>query len=268
MPVVADAAFARRALNPLRQSTESKVAMSRNETVLMPLVDKLQRLASLAPSNIEAILALPYEVRTVQAGHHLVRQGDETERCSLLLSGWASRQRTTLHGSRQILSIHIKGDFVDLQSALLGIAQDDVQALSTVEIALVPRQAIADLAFAHPAVGKLLWTDTLIDASIAREWVVNVGRRDARTRILHLMCELYERQRSAGLAPENGFELPLSQEQLGDATGLTAVHVNRTLQSLGHEGLFEREKRRVRITDLTTMKAQADFDATYLTVGA
>jgi CRP-like cAMP-binding protein len=242
--------------------------MSRNEAALMPLVDKLQRLASLTPSDIEAILALPHEVRVVPNGHQIVRQGAQTERCSLLLSGWASRQRITVHGSRQILSIHIKGDFVDLQSALLGTAQDDVQALSTVEIALVPRQAIVHLAFAHPSIGKLLWTDTLIDASIAREWVVNVGRRDARTRILHLMCELYERQRSAGFAPEDGFELPLSQEQLGDATGLTAVHVNRTLQSLGHDGLFERKKRTVRITDLPTMKAQADFDASYLTVGA
>jgi CRP-like cAMP-binding protein len=244
-----------------------QVAMPRNEAALMPLVDKLQRLASLTHSDIEAVLALPHEVRTVENGRHIVRQGSKTERCSLLLSGWASRQRVTLHGSRQILSIHIKGDFVDLQSALLGAAQDDVQ-LSTVQIALVARQAIVDLAFAHPSIGKLLWTDTLIDASIAREWVVNVGRRDARTRILHLMCELYERQRSAGLAPEDGFELPLSQEQLGDATGLTAVHVNRTLRSLGHDGLFDREKRSVRITDLTAMKAQADFDDAYLTVGS
>jgi CRP-like cAMP-binding protein len=106
--------------------------MSRNEATLMPLVGKLQRLASLAPSDIEAILALPHEVRTVENGHHIVRQGAKTERCSLLLSGWASRQRVTVHGSCQILSIHITGDFVDLQSALMGTAQDDVQALSTV----------------------------------------------------------------------------------------------------------------------------------------
>jgi CRP-like cAMP-binding protein len=240
--------------------------MSHNRAALMPLVDKLQRLASLSALDVEAVLALPYEMRTVQQGQHLVRQGTRIERCSLLLSGWASRQRITVHGSRQILSIHIKGDFVDLQSALLKMAQDDVQALSPIEVALVPRQAIVDLAFAHPEVGKLLWTDTLIDASIAREWTVNVGRRDARTRILHLMCELYERLRSAGMASENGFELPLTQEQLGDATGLTSVHVNRTLQSLRQDGLFERDRRSVQIGDLSTMKAQADFDATYLTV--
>jgi CRP-like cAMP-binding protein len=263
-----DAAFARLALILLRQSTESRVAMSQNEAALKPMVDKLQRLANLAPADVEAVLSLPYEVCTVENGRHIVRQGEKTERCSLLLSGWASRQRITLHGSRQILSIHIKGDFVDLQSALLGTAQDDVQALGRAEVALVPKQAIVDLAFSYPAVGKLLWTDTLIDASIAREWVVNVGRRDARTRILHLMCELYERQRSAGLTPADRFVLPLSQEQLGDATGLTAVHVNRTLQSLGQEGLFQRDRRSVQITDLKSMKAQADFDATYLTIGA
>jgi CRP-like cAMP-binding protein len=242
--------------------------MSDNHTALGPLVDKLERLASLSSSDREAVLALPHEVRTIEQGHHIVRQGAKVERCSLLLSGWASRQRITVHGNRQILGICITGDFVDLQSALLETAQDDVQALSAVVVALVPRQAIVDLAFAHPAVGKLLWMDTLLDASIAREWVVNVGRRDARTRILHLMCELYERQRSAGLAREGGFELPLSQEQLGDATGLTAVHVNRTLQALGQEGMFERERRSVRIVDLHSMKVQADFDATYLTIGA
>jgi CRP-like cAMP-binding protein len=206
--------------------------MSQGNAILMPLADKLQRLASLSTSEIEAILALPHQVRTVRDGEHLVRQGDRANRCSLLLSGWASRQRTTRDGSRQILGIHVKGDFVDLQNALLGTAHDDVQALSATEVAMVPREAVVDLAFAYPTIGKLLWTDTLIDASIAREWTVNVGRRDARTRILHLLCELYERQRSAGLATEDGFELPLSQEELGDATGLTAVHVNRTLQSL------------------------------------
>jgi CRP-like cAMP-binding protein len=242
--------------------------MSHNRAALMPLVDKLQRLASLSAPDVKAVLALPHEMRTVPQGQHLVRQGTKTECCTLLLSGWASRQRTTVYGSRQILSFHIRGDFVDLQSALLKTAQDDVQALSRVEIALVPKQAIVDLAFAHPEVGKLLWTDTLIDASIAREWTVNVGRRDARTRILHLMCELYERQRSAGLTFSDDFELPMSQEQLGDATGLTSVHVNRTLQLLGKEGLFKRDRRSVRITDFGTMKHQADFDARYLTVGA
>jgi len=238
--------------------------MHTSRATLKPLVDKLQRLAELSEPDVAAIHALPHDLRTVRDGEHLVRQGSNPERCCLLLSGWASRQRTTVQGSRQILSIHIRGDFVDLQSALLQRAQDDVQALSACEVATVPKQAIVDLAFARPAVGKLLWIDTLIDASIAREWTVNVGQRDARTRILHLLCELYERQRSAGLASDKEFELPLSQEELGDATGLTAVHVNRTLQSLRQDGLFEREKRSVRITDIATMKAQAEFDPTYL----
>jgi CRP-like cAMP-binding protein len=241
--------------------------MTPDPATLMPLVNKLRRLASLSTPSMEAVLHLPYEVRAVKHGEHLVRQGAEVERCSLLLSGWAARQRITLNGSRQILSIHIGGDFVDLPTALLGIAHDDVQALCAAEIALVPRTAIVDLAFAHPEIGKLLWADTLVDASIAREWTVNLGRRDARTRILHLLCELYERQRAAGLAVDNGFELPLSQEELADATGLTAVHVNRTLQSLRQEGLFDRERRLVRITDLQAMKAQAEFSSEYLKPG-
>lgn len=122
----------------------------------------------------------------------------------------------------------------------------------------------AGLAFADPAIGKLLWTESLIEASLFREWIVNIGRRDARSRTAHLLCELALRREIAGLGPRAGFALPMTQEQLGDALGLTAVHVNRTLKTLQAETLIRRSKRAVMIADWDGLSAVGDFTSNYL----
>ena len=106
-----------------------------------------------------------------------------------------------------------------------------------------------EIARTHHGIAEAIWRDTLIDASIFREWIVNVGRRDARERIAHLFCEMYVRMASVGLAGDNGFELRLTQGQIGEATGLTPVHVNRTLQDLRKSGLIASESRYLRILD-------------------
>src|SRR6185369_17655449 len=105
---------------------------------------------------------------------------------------------------------------------------------------------------------------TLIDASIFREWVVNVGRRDARSRVAHLLCEFERRLEVAGLAAEYDYELPMTQEQLADATGLTAVHINRVLMTLSHDGLIERHKRHIRIPEWEALRRVAGFSEVYL----
>lgn len=110
-----------------------------------------------------------------------------------------------------------------------------------------------------------MWLDTLVDASIFREWIANVGRRDARTRIAHLLCEFAVRLRLAGLGEETHYELPMTQEQLADATGLTSVHVNRTLKGLETEGLIERTNpRAIHIGDWRKLAKAGDFDSAYL----
>lgn len=238
--------------------------MSIADPPLAPLLAKLQLLNPLSEVDAAAVLALPFVERTIESGHFIVREGDEPQRTCLLLSGLAYRQKMTGAGARQILSLHIQGDLVDLQNSLLGKADHNVQMLTPGKIALIPVNAIRQIAFAHPAVGIAMWNETLVDASIFREWIVNVGRRDARTRIAHLLCEFAIRLEGAGMGGPGGYELPMTQEQLADATGLTSVHVNRMLSELTSEGYISRTRRMIGIDDWHKLAEVGDFDAGYL----
>jgi CRP-like cAMP-binding protein len=182
----------------------------------------------------------------------------------LPLSGFAFRSKIVANGGRQILSIHIPGDMLDLQHALLGVADHNIQMLTAGIVAFVSAEAVQEIAFRRPTIGRAMWMDTLVDGSIFPEWIANVGRRDARTRIAHLLCEFAVRLHAAGLAEHNRYELPITQEQLGDATGLTGVHVNRTLQGLRKDGLIDRNKRAITIEDWKALSRAGDFDSGYL----
>ena len=181
-----------------------------------------------------------------------------------LIKGFAFRQKLLRNGSRQIISIHIRTEFVDLQNGLLGVADHNVQSLDGSEAAVIPRSAIMGLATSSPAIRTAMWIDTLLDASIFREWVVNVGRRDSRARIAHLLCELVFRLKKIGAGDGGAYDFPLTQEQLADATGLTAVHTNRTLQSLRKDGLIQLSARSLSVLDWERLKEVADFDELYL----
>jgi len=232
--------------------------------ILAPVVRKLASHSALEEDDRRAILELPFHTQSVEREMYFVREGDRTEHSCLLLSGYAFRQKLVASGGRQILSIHIPGDLLDLQAAVLEIADHNVQALTRCKMATVARSDIRALAHKRPAVALAMWVDTLIDGSISREWLLNVGRRDAQGRIAHLLCEFGRRMESAGLARADRFEVPLSQEQLADATGLTAVHVNRTLRNLDRSGLIVRSGRTIRITDLEALRDIADFSEQYL----
>ena len=194
----------------------------------------------------------------------MVREGERTTECSLMLKGFAFRQKLLRDGSRQIISIHIPTEFVDLQNGLLETADHNVQSLDGSESAIIPRAALLDVADARPAIRLAMWIDTLLDASIFREWVVNVGRRESRARIAHLLCELVVRLRNIGAGPDGIFDFPLTQEQIADSTGLTAVHTNRTLQSLRKDGLIQLSARSLTVLDWKRLREVADFDELYL----
>ncbi len=147
---------------------------------------------------------------------------------------------------------------------MLGEADHNVQSLNRCEVAVFPKAALLDLIATHPAIEKAVWLDTLIDSSIFREWVVNVGRRDARARIAHLMCELATRLRASGQGHGNVYDFPLTQEQLADATGLTAVHTNRTLQSMRKDGLINLSSKSLTVLDWDRLRDVADFSERYL----
>lgn len=234
------------------------------DNLLEPLVRKLEMWEPLNASDRAAVLALPFSRRIIEPHQNLVWEGEKPTHSCVLLSGYAYRQKASGNGGRQILSIHLSGDVVDLQNSLLGIADHDVQALTRLEAAAIPVEAIRALAFDRPTVGMAMWYETLVDASIFREWMLNIGRRDARTRIAHLLCEFALRMEAAGLGGLNEYELPMSQEQLADATALTAVHVNRSLMGLEAEGLINRTRRSVRIDDWEKLAKAGDFHPRYL----
>ena len=158
----------------------------------------------------------------------------------------------------------MSGEFLDLQNSFLGVADHNVQALTRVEVAAIPVAALQKLVTAHPLVGRAMWIDTLIDSAIFREWLVNVGRRDSLSRLAHLLCEFALRLEAAGLGADHRYELPMTQEQLADATGLTPVHINRVLKELGRRGLIERHKRAVAIVDWDGLRHVGDFSTRYL----
>jgi CRP-like cAMP-binding protein len=194
----------------------------------------------------------------------IVREGETASNCGLLLRGFAYRQKFVGNGARQIISLHIPGEFVDLQNCLLPLADHNVQSLDQSELALIPKAALLDLANRYPNLAKAMWRDTLVDASIFREWVVNVGRRDARTRIAHLLCELALRLEASGAVRDGVYQFPLTQEQLADATGLTAVHTNRTLQGLRKDGLISLSSNALVVLDWQRLRDVGDFSERYL----
>jgi len=232
--------------------------------VLERMTRRFRRRAPFDESDCQALQALPFKKRVAEAGRYLVREGDRMQESVLLLSGLAYRHKMTADGARQIVSIHIPGDFLDLEGALLKVADHSIQTLTRAEVATVGREHIVALIDSHPRVGRAMWIDTLVDGSIFREWVMNVGRRPARQRIGHLLCEFARRLEITGLGDTSGYEFPMTQEQLADATGLTSVHVNRTLKVLEAEGLIVRSKRFIKIPDWERLRDMSGFNELYL----
>lgn len=240
--------------------------MTQPNSGLSVFLKKLQARATLSSVDCAALLALPYKIKRLDRHDFIVREGDRPRDSCILLSGYAIRHKTAGNGGRQIFSIHMRGDAVDLHNALLGRADHGLEMLSGGEVAYIPVQAIRDLAFSHPAVGQAMWLETLVDAAIFREWTLNVGQRDARSRMAHMLCEFALRLELAGLGETEQYELPMTQEELADTLALSPIHVSRTLKVLADEDLVERTRRSVKILDWHALVKVGDFDSSYLHV--
>nr|WP_314444089.1 Crp/Fnr family transcriptional regulator [uncultured Sphingomonas sp.] len=231
---------------------------------LAPLLRRWQKRSQLTPADVQALLGLPWRRHEFTREAYIAVEGAPVETCALIMEGWAYRQKILPNGARQIISIHIPGEFVDLQNSLLGVADHNVQSLGRSVVALTPASALAELARNNGAISKAMWLDTLVDGSIFREWVVNVGRRNAKERIAHLICEQALRMQAAGMGEPEKFHFPLTQEQLGDAVGLTPVHTNRSLQSLRRDRLIDYGVGWIKILDWPRLQLVGQFDELYL----
>jgi CRP-like cAMP-binding protein len=234
-------------------------------STLQPLVNKLAYRRKLSAEDRAALLALPHTIKTFEANHYVVREFDRATHSCVMLSGYSVRHKIVAGGNRQIVAIHMKGEMVDLQNSYLGHADHSVQMLTSGKVAQIPVAEIDRVAFERPDVGRAMWIDTLVDASIFREWIANVGRRDARTRIAHVLCEFSLRLEVAGLGEQDSYQLPMTQDQLADTTGLTPVHINRTLKALEADGLIERANpRSIQIGNWKKLAEAGDFNSAYL----
>ena len=228
------------------------------------LIRKLESIGELPDQDREAIASLPVQVRTLQADEDVVRDGDAPSASCLLLDGFMHRYKVLPDGKRQILAIHTPGDIPDLQSLLLRRQDHSLAASVPSTAAFIPHEALRALIRSRPTVADLFWRDTLVDAAIFRAWIESLGRCSALGHLAHLVCEVYTRLRAVGLTNGCSYGLPFTQTELGDALGLSTVHVNRTLQEMRGEGLIEFQHGRLTILDWTRLKAAAQFDPGYL----
>jgi CRP-like cAMP-binding protein len=229
-----------------------------------PLIRKLESIGELSDQDREALASLPVQVRTLEADEDVVREGDVPSVCCLLLDGFMHRYKVLPDGKRQILALHTPGDVPDLLSLFLHRLDHNLAASVPSQAGFIPHEALRALMRRFPTVTELLWRDTLVDAAIFREWIVAMGRRPARSHMAHLLCEVFTRLRAVGLTQDHACSLPLTQEELGDACGLSTVHVNRTLQELRGDGLIEFHHGRLTILDWARLQEVAEFDPAYL----
>lgn len=232
--------------------------------VALPLIRKLALSFRLSTEESEAIAQLPFHIRDVPGDFAIVSDGDRPTQCVMIVEGFACRYKILGEGKRQIFSFHIPGDIPDLQSLHLEVMDHSLATVMPSRIATLQHDPLRAFLRAHPRIADAFWRDTLIDAAIFREWMASVARRDASSRVAHLLCELYIRIQAIGRTTDHTYELPLTQEELADALGLSTVHVNRTLQELRAEGLIRSGKRTVAILDWARLREVADFDPAYL----
>lgn len=231
-----------------------------------PLVAKLATVADLRETDVEKLIGLCGDVRTVPAKQDILSEGERPDHVHVIFEGWAARYKTLPSGARQIVAFLIPGDFCDLHVAVLGHMDHGIVALTRCRVAYIPSTELDALTYDHNGLTRALWWATLVDEGVLREWILNVGRRNAMERIAHLLCEMHVRMKMVGLVEGDRFALPLTQEQLADATGLTPVHVNRTLQRLRNENLIETSSGTLTIPDVGALREAAGFNGNYLHV--
>lgn len=228
------------------------------------LIRKLEQFGMLSNNERQALENLTLEVQQVGAGQDLVLAGHRSTHCLLLLSGMACRYRSLQDGQRQIMSFHFPGDILDLSGLLFDKLDHTVATLTPAEVAPISHATLQELIARHPGLGRLLWQDTLVDAAVFREWMVNVSRRQAYPRIAHLLCELVTRMQDAGLMSGQTCALPVTAAELVDATGLSIVRVNRVLQELRVKMLVELRSGVLKVLDWDGLQEAASFDPGYL----
>jgi CRP-like cAMP-binding protein len=232
-----------------------------------PVIRKLESNVRLSDEERAALEALPMQVQALRADQDIVREGDQPTRCFAVLEGYTATYKMTGDGKRQIHAFHVPGDIPDLQSLHLRVLDFSIGTLTPCRVGFIQHEPLRELCRQQPRIMEAFWRQTLIDGAIFREWITNVGRREAYNRMAHILCEWIVRLQAVGLVKDHTCDLPMTQNELADATGISTVHVNRVLQQLRSDGLINLRGNRLEVLDWEQLKDVGDFDPTYLHFG-
>jgi CRP-like cAMP-binding protein len=222
----------------------------------------------LTPEESDRLRSVVSYGRSFVAGEDIVVEGSRPGYSTLMLEGLSARYKHMADGSRQFTALQVPGDFVDLHAFLLKKLDHGIVALSPCRVAFADHGDLKKITETLPHLTRMLWTTTIVDAAINREWIASMGRRSKQAHIAHLICELYLRLKIVGRVDSWSFQLPLTQAELADILGISLVHVNKTLKTLRGEGVFVWENRVLRISDWERLKEIAEFDENYLSLQA
>jgi len=230
-----------------------------------PLINKLQHFTRLAEEERCFVTNMARQrVRRFSSREDIMREGESCSSMNLIREGWACRYKTLEDGRRQIIAFFLPGDICDYNVFVTREMDHSIAAITPVSVAEVSRSTFDQMLANYPRLSQALWWESTVTSAIQREWTVNLGQRDASERIAHLLCEIFVRLDAAGLADEDSCEFPLTQTDLGEATGLSTVHVNRTLRELREANLIGLRDRTLRIPNIAALQRQAMFNPNYL----
>ncbi|WP_447556334.1 Crp/Fnr family transcriptional regulator [Vreelandella sp. EE22] len=232
--------------------------------MLKNFIKKLENFQTFTPEEISALESYVTPVRTLKKSENLIQEEDKPYEINILLEGWATRYKISQEGKFQALAFLIPGDACDVHITLVERMDHSICAVVPSKFTSIPKHGIEEIYEHHPRVARALFWSMLVDESTLREWIFNIAGRRADQRMAHLFCELLTRSRAAGLTEDHGFELPLTQQQIGEAMGITPVHTSRIVSKLRADGLISWEKKFLKINDWETIKEFCGFDATYL----
>jgi CRP-like cAMP-binding protein len=228
------------------------------------LIKRLQIAAPLSAAEIQALIHMIGPPRQFPRHSDIVQDGSSPDCCTLLMSGFACRYKLLPDGGRQIHAFQIPGDLLDMYSFILGYTDHAIGALTSCDVAVISHRELQQVIALFPRISRALWRESLIDGAIAREWLTGLGRRDAHARIAHLICEQYYRMKAVGLAANGILEFPVTQTEIGDALGLSTVHVNRTMKVLSRTRLISYHNHQIAILDWQALQTAGQFEAAYL----
>jgi CRP-like cAMP-binding protein len=233
-------------------------------SVLRLFVKRLASRSVLTDDEVGALLGLNGHIKEVAARTDFVRPREPVDHACLVVKGLAGRFGQHSDGARQITCLHIPGDMADLPSVVSPKSGWGLAALTATTILRIPHTDLRRVAAKHPGIAEAFWRDCVADGSIFSEWVVNVGRRDATSRVAHVFCEMAIRCKEAGEGNRHSFRLPITQTDLANATGMTGVHVNRTLRELRTRELVELRAGTVTVYNWDELVRTAGFHAGFM----